>query len=319
MTKEQRAQLDEARRQHEVWHIKQERKWRPKIYKALKINADSFTTYAKTNGITAAVGVIDTLIEMKPIADVLRSLYLSVGTAKALSVKRYLEKDVRKANGDFIGVMNDILTQFFFTYGMALSVASILATQRKRMLQHIASQLQPGVPEESIVQAVQNDPNYVQNLVQQAAQRAAIPREQVILSQLIVPAASRGVDVIARTEITRVLNYSAYQAAKNLDFYVDKVWLSLHDDKTRRPHKNSQWDHWSPLGQTVAVELPFIVSGEKLMYPGDPSASGGNVVGCRCGQMFFAKRDTKGNIIYKPRNITVIRPAPSNVTRVVTI
>jgi hypothetical protein len=32
----------------------------------------------------------------------------------------------------------------------------------------------------------------------------------------------------------------------------------------------------------VPIDEPFIVSGEELMYPGDPSGSAGNVINCRC-------------------------------------
>ena len=62
-----------------------------------------------------------------------------------------------------------------------------------------------------------------------------------------------------------------------------KKWHNMGDSKVRRPPQ-SQFDHWSVGGQTVGLLEPFIVSGERLMYPKDTSlgASFGNVVECRC-------------------------------------
>lgn len=62
-----------------------------------------------------------------------------------------------------------------------------------------------------------------------------------------------------------------------------KRWISMLDAKVRRP-PTSRFNHWSPHGQTVPFGRPFQISGEELMFPGDPSmgASLGNLLACRC-------------------------------------
>jgi uncharacterized protein with gpF-like domain len=43
--------------------------------------------------------------------------------------------------------------------------------------------------------------------------------------------------------------------------------------------------HLAANGQTVPVNEPFIVGGEKLMYPHDPAGSAGNIINCQCASI----------------------------------
>lgn len=85
---------------------------------------------------------------------------------------------------------------------------------------------------------------------------------------------------IATTVTTQSENKGIYdvglKAVKN-GKKIYKVWRSLHDEKTRPAHAQAS-------GQKVLLNEPFIVGGEKLMYPGDYSlgASPGNTINCRC-------------------------------------
>lgn len=58
---------------------------------------------------------------------------------------------------------------------------------------------------------------------------------------------------------------------------ITKVWRAVGDSKTRPAHRAAS-------GQVRLLDEPFIVGGEKLMYPGDWSlgASAGNTINCRC-------------------------------------
>lgn len=55
------------------------------------------------------------------------------------------------------------------------------------------------------------------------------------------------------------------------------TWRAVDDSSTRPTHRQAS-------GQTVEFGKPFIVGGEKLMYPGDTSlgASAENTINCRC-------------------------------------
>jgi uncharacterized protein with gpF-like domain len=103
---------------------------------------------------------------------------------------------------------------------------------------------------------------------------------------------------IARTETTTATNYATVVAAQNSDFVLEKTWISVQDNRTRRP-PNSIYDHLDMNGVKVGLNQPFFTSGENIMYPGDPNASAGNVINCRCKVVFTIKEDENGLPIRK--------------------
>lgn len=84
---------------------------------------------------------------------------------------------------------------------------------------------------------------------------------------------------IARTESNGSMNFGhqVYRDAKDV---TEKQWISTMDNRTRR----KPYDHLSVNRQLQQNDQPFIVSGQKLMYPGDGSlgATAGNLINCRC-------------------------------------
>lgn len=92
---------------------------------------------------------------------------------------------------------------------------------------------------------------------------------------------------IARTETTRIEN-SARQSVGDegvkKGFNMWKRWSATGDERTRD-------EHLAADGQEVPNDEPFIVGGEKMMYPGDISlgASGWNIINCRCSSNYFIK------------------------------
>jgi uncharacterized protein with gpF-like domain len=103
---------------------------------------------------------------------------------------------------------------------------------------------------------------------------------------------------IARTETTTATNYATVVAAQNSDFVLEKTWISVQDNRTRRP-PNSIYDHLDMNGVKVDINQPFFTSGEEIMYPGDPNAKAGNVINCRCKVVFTVKEDENGLPIRK--------------------
>lgn len=96
----------------------------------------------------------------------------------------------------------------------------------------------------------------------------------------VAPALSRSrAATIARTETHSAAQYGHYEAARATELPLVKEWIAADDDRTR----DDEWDHVSADGQRRAMAEPFEVSGEPMMQPGDPSASAGNIVNCRCG------------------------------------
>ena len=85
--------------------------------------------------------------------------------------------------------------------------------------------------------------------------------------------------VIARTESHSAANAGGLESAIESDVVKEKEWISTEDERTR-DGENSEFDHTNVAN--AQVDEPFIVSGEELMFPGDPSGSAGNIINCRC-------------------------------------
>lgn len=84
----------------------------------------------------------------------------------------------------------------------------------------------------------------------------------------------------ARTAVTSAENggrQDTFEAAAEAGIKVRRRWLATLDSRTRPEHGHAD-------GQERGVDEPFIVGGEKLMFPGDKShgASGWNIYNCRC-------------------------------------
>ena len=85
--------------------------------------------------------------------------------------------------------------------------------------------------------------------------------------------------VIARTEIISASNKGSLEGARDTGIPLKKEWLATRDNRTRIEHAEAD-------GQAVLMNEDFIVMGEELEYPGDPSGSAANVISCRCTQIY---------------------------------
>lgn len=83
--------------------------------------------------------------------------------------------------------------------------------------------------------------------------------------------------VIARTEVHAASQAGVQMAAEEMDIPAKKEWISALGDSTREDHADAD-------GQVRSLQDAFIVGGESLMYPGDPSGSAEQVINCRCSE-----------------------------------
>jgi hypothetical protein len=101
---------------------------------------------------------------------------------------------------------------------------------------------------------------------------------------MAAPMSALRANIIARTETHTAANFGAQQGAELTGLNMMREWVSAQDDRTR---DTSEADHVDADGQTVGMKEPFTVSGEQLMFPGDPSGSAANVINCRCAVVFI--------------------------------
>jgi HK97 family phage portal protein len=140
---------------------------------------------------------------------------------------------------------------------------------------------------ERVTQVAQTTRELIRSAIQQSIDSGegvyqAQGRIRKLYLEQIIPHRS---EVIARTEIIAASNHGSYIAAQSTGLKLRKSWLSSRDSRVR------EW-HASADGQKVAMDEPFRVNGERLMYPGDTSlgASGDNVIQCRCTQTYEVAR-----------------------------
>ena len=104
----------------------------------------------------------------------------------------------------------------------------------------------------------------------------------------------------ARTATTAAQNGGRMDAmlqARDMGIKQRRRWVAVKDLRTRH-------DHGMADGQVVDMDEPFIVGGEEMMFPGDPSASGANRYNCRCA----IRTVEKDGIEAEPRMMRVRDP-----------
>ena len=104
------------------------------------------------------------------------------------------------------------------------------------------------------------------------------------IRELSTPMSALRAHIIARTETHTAANFGAQTAAELTGLDMKREWVSASDERTR---DTSEADHVEANGQIVGMQEPFTVSGEKLMFPGDPSGSASNIINCRCSVVFL--------------------------------
>jgi Phage Mu protein F like protein len=87
-------------------------------------------------------------------------------------------------------------------------------------------------------------------------------------------------EVIARTEVLQASALASHQAAASSGVPLRHVWLTAGDHRVRESHRRANGQR-RPLGE------PFMVGGEQMLYPGDPSfgASAEQTIMCRCSEL----------------------------------
>jgi len=121
-------------------------------------------------------------------------------------------------------------------------------------------------------------------LMPQDASRDAVAREG---ASAFRRANAPRAEIISATE-----TQAAAEAAKRIDLdaaaifaaaqiKAKKTWRTRGDDRVRPAHAAAN-------GQTLGVDDPFIVMGQRLQYPGDSSlgATAANVCNCRCSAIY---------------------------------
>lgn len=106
---------------------------------------------------------------------------------------------------------------------------------------------------------------------------------------------------IVRTEVNRAANLGVKTGGSSFKYEQNKIWISVHDNRTRGAKPDDHSDHLRMDGQTVPFNARFIDprSGDELEFPGDPQADAGSTINCRCTMVLQGQRDERGRLIPK--------------------
>jgi SPP1 gp7 family putative phage head morphogenesis protein len=85
---------------------------------------------------------------------------------------------------------------------------------------------------------------------------------------------------IARTQTASAVSTGRHEGMKSAGVEF-KAWITSQDDAVRPSHRQAGADY----ADGIPIEEPFIVDGEALSYPGDPTGSAANIINCRCLQV----------------------------------
>ena len=89
---------------------------------------------------------------------------------------------------------------------------------------------------------------------------------------------------IARTETVAASNYGVELGAEQLPGNKVKVWISSFTTTSRGARASDNVNHMAMDGQQVGMNDYFTepMTGDQLLYPGDPNAPTDQIINCRC-------------------------------------
>lgn len=248
--------------QYEALYNRLVKMFRPRVERALREGVKLFT-----NEYEQSQHVEPKIIPSSLVYKSLKQLHITA----ALNGAKLTAKEIRKATKDnterdntWIWVVNEYLK----LYGLQNLSIEITQTLRENIMRTIQKGIDKGWGVDKIVRELNN---------------ATFPKWM----------ATR----IVRTEINKAANTGAMVAATDSGILLDKKWISAQDDRTRRIPRD-KFDHLDMNQKQVGMDERFVVPStsvvEALLYPGDPEASAGNVINCRCRVAFVPVRDKEG-------------------------
>ena len=216
---------------------------------------------------------LQTHVSKEKIFDSYTKVYSEVGIKHGKRVGVQINKQIKQKNFSVDGFLNEFqrtLINFLVT-----NEGSRITTVRQSYIQFLTQIMTKGIAEGKTISMIATD------------------MTKLIKSRNFYRWQSLR---IARTETTAASNYAATVSSSVSGVLMDKVWISALDARTRQP-PDSKFDHYNMNQIRVPLDKPFNVSGQNLMFPGDPNGSAGNVINCRCSVAQVVRRDANGNIM----------------------
>jgi hypothetical protein len=287
MTPQQRREYSEL---HRRVMIRMGSRFVRPIYDALRGQVLAFTHVLKTSTVDHARQEIDRVLInsglVKPLTDLYRTFgyYQARKTTREINVSTRVREPEKKAGFGFNEEILAEIIRFLRESLLVKAVLPITETTRKDILNLLIKGQQEGWGVDRIA--------------------FELERPDFLLWRA---------RMIVRTESLFAMQYGQKIAAKKSRWETESEWIAANDHRTRHAHREVDGKRVDE-GKRFAVPIykkRVRVGTDYMLGPGDPQASAGNVINCRCSLRTVAKRDNKGNLIPKKvgnSRISVILP-----------
>jgi uncharacterized protein with gpF-like domain len=263
--------IKQYRKQWLKWHGSYERKVRVIYQRTFKEIANDIP-FEKMS-VNTYKAYLETHISKEKILQSYIKVYTEVGETHGKRVGRQINRQINKKNFSVDGFLNEF--QKTLTAWLVKNGGERIVSVRRSYADFLTEIVTKGIEENKSMAVIASD-------MKKRIKSRNFYRWQALR--------------IARTETTAASNYAATVSSSVSGVLMDKVWISALDNRTRRP-PDSPYNHYAMNRVKVPLNKPFNVSGEKLMFAGDPKGSAGNVINCRCSIAQVVRRDSNGNIM----------------------
>lgn len=242
---------------------KYQKKYTSIVDDALRFQIGLIINDVKHYGIEDAKKQINKFVINEDIKKTLQKLYIDIGKWSYINTKRQIKRSVgRKAQADF-GFDEE-------------TTATIIDFLRNYLL------------DDAVLPITQTTRHQILRILEQAQGEGWGIAETV--AHLDAPELTQWrARMIVRTESQKAAFAGQKAAVDDTDFLLQKEWITAEDDRVRDAHAEVD-------GVMIDTDENFLVDGEEMEGPGDPSADASNVINCRCTLGFTPKRDKKGNL-----------------------
>lgn len=259
------------------------KKYEPLVAAAIRAQIAEFISILREKGERAARNSLFTFVFHDKSAEVIGRLFRTFALRYANRTYKRLMKlwQPRKKDTGAFGVndeFNQDITDYLNQYLLVRAVVPVTESTKKQILAVLLRGQKEGWGIDRIIQELENEDQ--QELTDFRARR------------------------IVRTELSIAANFADKMVQDKVPFEVLKVWISVHDNRRRDSHAKMDGvevegnnDFHVPIMKGKAQIGVDLMSG-----PGDPEATPGNVINCRCTRALIPKRDKTGRLIPKQQN-----------------
>jgi hypothetical protein len=258
-----------------------ERMFTPVVFKAINSQVSSFIREIRSRGIDEAKRSMDTVLLNGNVAEAIKQLYKVVGIYFAKQTALELKRQEYKQ----FGVNEEwakLIESYFRLHLLTKAVIPITETTKKQILEVLSQAQMEGWGVERIIRELSS------------------PELTVWRARMIV-----------RTESNKAMFYGQQLGEKESQWESTKLWIAAKDHRTRHSHKKVDGERIDANGKFsvpvykniggVEVQMGF----DMMEGPGDPEATAGNVINCRCVIARRLKKDENGKFIRKRNLISI--------------